>query len=307
MKKQHLIIFTCIMVISLIAGIYQYIQVFQTELVGAFDTDKKANGHSWSEMPCTAGLCVTVDNKVGIGTESVSATDKLSVSGNVLVDGKISVLKETTINDPSNVLVSKGFLSSFTSPNLKIISGTGVSCPEGTDTLMKCIGSPICTWNDSGQLGVPVRVMCGESLTIDGSPLLINGQHTEKQCQDAVDYRGNHGSIVAYDAMKNQCQFGTDEAPIDSCPSQWGKTGWGATAMGLECPGSDGSFACGPSCPPCVCPGSGCSYDKMIWQFGNSPSCWWSAGYYAGPGLNGGCKATPYICAAQPLSQIGCY
>ena len=91
MKKQHLIIFVCIMAISLMAGIYQYIQVFQTELVGAFDTDKKANGHSWSEMPCTVGLCVTADDKVGIGTESISATDKLGVLGNVEINGDLHV------------------------------------------------------------------------------------------------------------------------------------------------------------------------------------------------------------------------
>ena len=75
---------------GLMAGIYQYIQVFQTELVGAFDTDKKANGHSWSEMPCTAGLCIK-DDKVGIGTESVSATDKLGVLGNVGIVGDLQV------------------------------------------------------------------------------------------------------------------------------------------------------------------------------------------------------------------------
>jgi len=77
------------MAISLMAGIYQYVQVFQTELVkGAYDENKKANGHSWSEMPCTEGLCIK-DNKVGIGIEPIASSKKVNVVGDVDVVGNI--------------------------------------------------------------------------------------------------------------------------------------------------------------------------------------------------------------------------
>lgn len=88
------------MAIGLIAGIYQYVQVFQAEIVGAYTSSKPANGHSWSEMECTSGLCITADNKVGIGTDAPA--QKLSVAGMIettsggikFPDGTIQTTKE---------------------------------------------------------------------------------------------------------------------------------------------------------------------------------------------------------------------
>jgi hypothetical protein len=79
MKKQYLIIIFSIMAIGLVTGIYQYVQFFQAEMVGAYNTTKPNPGHSWSEIQCTEGLCVTTDNKVGIGTDAPA--QKLSVVG----------------------------------------------------------------------------------------------------------------------------------------------------------------------------------------------------------------------------------
>jgi len=217
------------MAISLMAGIYQYIQVFQTELVkGAYDENKKANGHSWSEMQCTEGLCVK-DDKVGIGTDNPSG--KLDVVGNINVDGKIMLQQETVNTDSSNTVVTKGYLSSFSSPTTKVIAGNNVVCEAGTDTLMKCIGTP-CVWYDwsnNNVSGTIVKVMCGKTLTYDGTPLLFNEQHTELECTNAVDFRGNHGVIVAHNSGLHQCRFGSLTAPITSCPSYWGETGYSTT------------------------------------------------------------------------------
>jgi len=87
MKNKHLIIFFSLIMIGLSAGIYQYVRVFQTEIVGAYNATKPANGHSWSEMQCTSDLCVT-DGKVGIGTDAPS--QKLEVNGNISSSGTIT-------------------------------------------------------------------------------------------------------------------------------------------------------------------------------------------------------------------------
>jgi microcystin-dependent protein len=49
MKKQKIVILSGVILLGLVASVYQYIAVMMPELVGAADT-KPANGHSWSEM-----------------------------------------------------------------------------------------------------------------------------------------------------------------------------------------------------------------------------------------------------------------
>ncbi|MDD4531309.1 MAG: hypothetical protein PHH21_01210 [Candidatus Pacebacteria bacterium] len=50
-------------------------------------SSKPPVGHSWSEMECSEALCVTSDNKVGIGT--YNPTEKLEVVGNISASGSI--------------------------------------------------------------------------------------------------------------------------------------------------------------------------------------------------------------------------
>lgn len=70
MNKRNLIIFLVIF-LGLFFAIYQYANELKTDLASAaYSTSRPANGHSWSEMECTAGLCVTAANKVGIGTDN---------------------------------------------------------------------------------------------------------------------------------------------------------------------------------------------------------------------------------------------
>lgn len=80
--KKKLILFIAIILLALPFAIYLYITEIQFELVNAY-TPKSINGHSWSEIQCTEGLCVTTDNKVGIGTDT--PTEKLEVVGDILV------------------------------------------------------------------------------------------------------------------------------------------------------------------------------------------------------------------------------
>ena len=60
------------------------LSVMICQLVDAYSS-KSINGHTWSEMECNEAICVTPENKVGIGTDS--PMEKLQVNGNVLVSG----------------------------------------------------------------------------------------------------------------------------------------------------------------------------------------------------------------------------
>lgn len=111
MKKQHLLVLFSLMVIGLVVGIFQYVKVFQAEIVGAYNATKSANGHSWAEMQCTEGLCVTAGNKVGIGTDNPA--DKLSVAGSFGVNGNIST--SGTITATGDVCGAGACLSSIAS------------------------------------------------------------------------------------------------------------------------------------------------------------------------------------------------
>lgn len=86
MNKKNLVIFLVIF-LGLSLAIYQYAKELQTDLASAaYPGVKPANGHSWTEMECTAGLCVTTSNKVGIGTDSPG--QKLEVNGSILASGE---------------------------------------------------------------------------------------------------------------------------------------------------------------------------------------------------------------------------
>jgi len=84
MNKKLLALFS-VLFLCFLAMSFQYIEVLKLEIVKAYDATKPINGHDWSEMQCTEGLCVTTDNKVGIGTSTPA--QKLEVAGSILVSG----------------------------------------------------------------------------------------------------------------------------------------------------------------------------------------------------------------------------
>jgi len=87
MNRKVLLIFLVVF-LGLSVAIYQYVKELQSDLANAaYSISKPANGHSWSEMECTAGLCVTVGDKVGIGTDN--PTEKLEVVGNFKASGDV--------------------------------------------------------------------------------------------------------------------------------------------------------------------------------------------------------------------------
>lgn len=86
MDKKNILIFSLGIVLSLAVGFYSGARFSNSEQVRAYNA-KPAAGHSWSEMECSSGLCVTSDNKVGVGTDS--PTEKMQVAGNLKVTGDI--------------------------------------------------------------------------------------------------------------------------------------------------------------------------------------------------------------------------
>lgn len=85
MKK--IIIFSIVIFLGLFLAIYQYYTELRADFAIAYSPSKPANGHSWAEMECTAGLCVTTDNKVGIGTDDPK--EKLEITGNIKNTGSV--------------------------------------------------------------------------------------------------------------------------------------------------------------------------------------------------------------------------
>jgi len=281
-KKQKIIVGFGIVLLGLAIGIYQYVKEFQVELTSAaYTTSKPANGHSWSEMECTSGLCVTENNNVGIGTDN--PTEKLQVSGNAKisgtlgVDGKIVMESETAASDTSNTVVTKGYLSSYATPILKVIAGNNATCLAGTDTIMRCSGNP-CTWYDADySLSSWSKIMCGERLTSDGSPLLVYNQHTSTQCTTAG------GSVVVGDSMR-MCRFNNS-----SCPS-----GWTSYSVWRTVP--EQTSSCSFSCRA--------SYRDSVTCYGSCTGTIPASGWSNSIGTPGSCGA--YVTCTHKLSTYGC-
>lgn len=81
MQKKHWVIILVVSLFAVLAAIFQYVANFRADFVSAYTTGKPLNGHLWSEMECSQGLCVTSNYKVGIGMDNPTA--KLEVNGTV--------------------------------------------------------------------------------------------------------------------------------------------------------------------------------------------------------------------------------
>lgn len=192
--NKNLTIICSILVLTILATAFQYVNILKSEIVDAYSAIKPANGHSWSEMECTSGLCVTSDNKVGIGTDSPSK--KLEVNGDILASGTGDVCNG-----------SGRCLSSVAQTNV-LAGGTNPSCPTGQTIIMKGYNG---TWYMGTNTSITSwsQVVCGTSVTTDGTPLLVNGAHTNKNCTDVS------GTVVS-SGSNNMCRFNSS-----SCPSGW--------------------------------------------------------------------------------------
>jgi len=183
--NKKLLFFLIVTGFSLVSAVYQYIREFQSEFASAAYSSKPAAGHSWSEMECTNGLCVTTDNKVGIGTDSPS--QKLEVVGNVKVadicadSGCLNSLFQivnTTLNQElynhSTTLRHAADCTAIGGNTVNVAAGvsvcqiTGASCPSNWNqylnwsvtTANNSSSVPCCTGGSCPALDCANRVYC---------------------------------------------------------------------------------------------------------------------------------------------------
>jgi hypothetical protein len=74
MKKQKIIILSGVILLGLVASVYQYITVMRAEMVGAADT-KPSNGHSWSEMESDSDSIQVLGRTITNLAAPVASTD----------------------------------------------------------------------------------------------------------------------------------------------------------------------------------------------------------------------------------------
>jgi len=303
---KKFILFITITLLAFSFSVYQYTKELGTDITRAAGI-KPNPGHLWSEMECSSDLCVN-NGKIGMGTESPSK--KLEVNGDILASGTGDVCNG-----------SGKCLSSVFQTN--VIAGTNPTCPTGQTMIMKAYNGSWYT-ADNASITSWNKVTCGVVLTSDGTSLLVNGNHTRKNCTD------NSGT-VASDGTYDMCRFN-----LASCPSGWTQYGnWSTTIAGI---GTSPSFNCSdsgdhPAVSPSYsgvatgyhswsntaieatgyycshasnCVGCGCSPTS---QFSSSTdqtvACWH---YWLSPPSTGCSQQTMCGSGVQPTrSQIGCY
>ncbi len=177
-----------------------------TEFVGAVieDVSSAATGLSLGTYcyGLTEKVRISSNGSVGIGTASPSK--KLEVAGDVLASGDIC--------NGAGACLSSIFQTS-------VIAGTNPTCPSGQAMIMKAYNG---TWYtvDNASITAWNKVTCGIQMTTDGTPLLVNSNHTVKSCTDGG------GTVVGDGAGNNMCRFNSS-----SCPNTWTMyNGWSTTS-----------------------------------------------------------------------------
>lgn len=228
MKKQYLIF--CLTLIGLAIGIYQYIQIFQAEIVQAIPSP----GHSWSQMECTTGLCVTADNNIGIGT--VSPTKKLEVVGDIKAQGDIC-------NDEGNCLGSLAGLVNTCGTAAKTYAYSA-SAFDGTYCFL---GNPTPNPPSFPNAGSSTTWTCPVT---SGSPISCLASHTQAPVNGACGTANNTNSYSAPSTAAALCSQGTATAVTTAGYSwTWACTGLygGSTASCITNRKVDG--VCGSTGP----------------------------------------------------------
>ncbi len=173
MKKKHLVILSCLLLIGFVAGICQYVLTFKAENVSAVTVGTPDPGHAWSQMECSAdSLCVdTVNNRLGVGTASPAY--KLDVAGSIRATGDVCNGTGNCLSALATLTNACGGAATTYAYSATAYSGTfcvmGTSTPaspsfpaQGASTTWTCpvtSGSPVsCTATRSA---APVNGVCG--------------------------------------------------------------------------------------------------------------------------------------------------
>jgi hypothetical protein len=222
MNKKLAIIFS-ILLLSLIATAFQYVEVLKSEIVKAYSANKPANGHSWTEMECTEGLCVTNNNKVGIGTDNPNK--KLTVVGDIGASGDIC-------NGTGNCLSALATLTNAcggaaTSYVYSASAFSGSYCVMGTPTP----ATP--TWPTAGN---SVTWTCPVT---SGSPISCTATHAAAPVNGVCGPAATSYTYSATFPSGAYCTTGTSSPTTPSNPSVGSSSSW-------SCLGTNGGSS--PSC-----------------------------------------------------------
>jgi hypothetical protein len=271
-KKNIFISLSVLLAIGLIAGVFQYIQTLKADLASAVTVGTPNPGHTWAQMECNANsLCIdTVNKRVGIGTANPSK--KLEVNGDGLFVGDVC-------NGGGKCL------SSVFQTN--VISGTNPTCPAGQTAIMRAYNG---TWYTASQVSSWSQVACGQVLSSDGTALLVNSQHTSKNCTDAG------GTVIGDGAGNNMCRFSNKQYCTDVDATWQQYQGWSAVTANYCDINPDHVFACGCSTSCSTSAGHSWAND------GTLPTCAYQYSYNTG----NGCSCGALTCSST-RTLIGCY
>jgi hypothetical protein len=226
-------------------------------------------------MECSQGLCVTSGNNVGIGTDSPA--QKLEVDGNGLFTGDVC--------NGSGKCLSGTYQTN-------VIAGSNPTCPTGQTAIMRAYNG---TWYIPSQVTTWSQVSCGQVMSSDGTALLVNSQHTSKNCTD------NSGTVIGDGSGNNMCKFISS-----SCPTGWNKyANWTATSPSGCSAWPSGCYSHTVFCSSCSVTGSHAwsnvaqetqTFNVYAGSSGGSDGCFCS----------GGCGSAACTAYAS-INQIGCY
>lgn len=282
MMNKNFFIVSLFILFGLGVAIYQYTLEFKSEFANAYSSSRPANGHSWTEMECTEGLCVTADNKVGVGTDS--PTTKFEVNG---------VIKGTDVcNTTGNCLSALASLTNAcggaaTNYASTATTYTGTYCVMGTPTptspSFPAAGGST-TWTCPVTNGSPIACTATREAPIE---YLIGGIHTTIQC----------GNVFNTGSGKLCVMSGS------SCPTGW--TQYQSYSSTSSVTIAAGSGHCYSNASPCSW--SSCTTGSHSFSNTGRESC----------SLVDGCASCAYGCCyeAYPgsgpfyatITSVGCY
>lgn len=204
-----------ILIITLFAfsfSVYQYILTFQSELVNAYTSSKPANGHSWEEMECTEGLCVT-NNRVGIGTDN--PTTKLDVSGSIKATGNINATGDICNGSGYCLSQINGLTQPTTPTTIPLVNATHTEtdCTNAGGTIVATNGTyNQCKFSTNGcptgwtqylNWSATVATTCTSHCLIQGNYNSCTTGHHSSFSNTTIE------SCIYLDADYNSCYYAT--------------------------------------------------------------------------------------------------
>lgn len=309
MNKRKSIIFIFLISIGVVAGAYQYIQMFQTDIVSAIYSIPNP-GHSWAEMECSSDLCVT-GGRVGIGTDSPG--NKLSVTGNISSTGTITATTDVCIaGGPCLSSLSDSALVNGIHSVANCTAAGGTAVPSGQIGSQCRFNAAACPtgwtrfglWSTTQNVAVShAQTSCTQVNTgaCSGGTGTGTSSGVVSAIADLVVNSGSHpwGNLATETATGTWTGgVGTTAVPCvvvrSGCQT--------ATATVYMSGGAEGYMTWNEN--NCItCGGTGCCYVEPN-NGGSDHWCGWYKGYVWGTA----CSSTSgTVSSTATISQIGCY